>query len=265
LRQILEQKGIVSLIAAPLMERTVCHGFVGFEFLHHRHSPTEKEEILLRAFGQLLVNVSARRRVDKALAGALEGTVTAVGHTVEYRDPYTAGHQRRVAELSVAIALEMGLPDDTVKGLRVASLLHELGKVAIPTEILTKPGKLNKNEFDLIKTHSVMGYRILKDISFPWPVARIAHEHHERLDGSGYPRGLKGEEMLLESMILALADTVEAIASHRPYRAALGLDFALKEISDHRGKRFHPGVVDACLRLFREKNYALPERKTMEW
>ncbi|MCR4433696.1 MAG: HD domain-containing protein, partial [Caldiserica bacterium] len=144
-----------------------------------------------------------------------------------------------------------------IKGLRYAALLHDLGKLGIPLEILSKPGKLNEMEFNLIKIHPQISYSILKNIPFPWPVAEIAYEHHERLNGSGYPRGLKGEEILLEARILGVADVVEAMSSHRPYRPALGIEEALKEIESKKGKLYDPEVVDACLRLFKEKGFAL--------
>ncbi|HOS13047.1 MAG TPA: HD-GYP domain-containing protein [Smithella sp.] len=179
---------------------------------------------------------------------------------METRDPYTAGHQRQVSDLARAIATEMGLPNDRIEGLRVAATIHDIGKVSIPAEILSKPSKLTNLEFDLIKTHSQSGYDILQDIEFPWPVAQIVCEHHERINGSGYPNHLKGDEILLESRILSVADVVEAIASHRPYRASLGIDAALAEIEKNKGVLYDAGVVDACLRLFRQKDYQLTER-----
>jgi putative nucleotidyltransferase with HDIG domain len=176
---------------------------------------------------------------------------------VESRDPYTAGHQRRVAELAHAIASEMRLPTNQIEGIRMAAIIHDLGKMAVPAEILSKPTKLKKSEFELIKDHPLAGYEILKDIAFPWPIARIVLEHHEKMDGSGYPNGSVGENTLLESKILTVADVVEAMASHRPYRPALGLDAALAEIEKNKGTHYDVTVVEACLSLFRDKGFQL--------
>jgi putative nucleotidyltransferase with HDIG domain len=159
----------------------------------------------------------------------------------------------------MAIGAEMGFDAQRLEGLRVGGYLHDVGKITIPAEILAKPGKLSAIEYELIKGHAQAGYDILKDVEFPWPVAQMAYQHHERLDGSGYPRGLKGEAILLEARIMAVADTVEAMSSHRPYRAALGKEKALEEIARGRGSAYDPVVADACLRLFREKDYALPD------
>lgn len=191
------------------------------------------------------------------LRRGLEATIAAIAATVETRDPYTAGHQRRVADLAVAIGREMGLPEATLEGLHFGALIHDLGKVQVPAEILSKPTKLTKLEFELIKVHPQAGYDIIKGIEFPWPVAAMVHQHHERLDGSGYPQGLKGDAIALEARVLAVADVVEAMASHRPYRPGLGIEAALKEIEAKRGIWFEPAAVDACLRLFREKRFAL--------
>jgi len=189
------------------------------------------------------------------LRAILNATVRAMAVTVETRDPYTAGHQRRVANLSRAIAQEMHLFKDVVDGIRVAGLVHDIGKIAVPAEILSKPTKLTEIEFNIIKVHSEAGYNILKDIDFPWPIADIVLQHHERLDGSGYPKGLKGEQILLEAQILTVADVVEAMASHRPYRASLGIDFALEEIEKNKGILYDKKIVDACVRVFREKEF----------
>jgi HD-GYP domain-containing protein (c-di-GMP phosphodiesterase class II) len=176
---------------------------------------------------------------------------------VETRDPYTAGHQTRSADLARAIAIEMGLPQDRIDGIRMAGVIHDIGKLSIPAEILSKPTKLTEIEFSLIKEHSRKGYEILKDVESPWPLADIVYQHHERMNGSGYPRNLKGEEIIMEARILAVADVVESMASHRPYRPALGLNAALDEISRNNGSLFDPEVVEACLRLFNEKGYKL--------
>ena len=190
------------------------------------------------------------------LRETLESAIGALAATVEQRDPYTAGHQRRVAGLAVAIGREMGFADDRLTGLHVAGTIHDIGKISVPAEILSRPGKLSAVEFELIKGHAQAGYEIIKGVDFPWPVAQAIRQHHERLDGSGYPQGLKGDQVILEARILAVADVVEAMSSHRPYRAGLGVDFALKEIEDKRGQLFDPAVVDACLRVFRERSFA---------
>jgi HD-GYP domain-containing protein (c-di-GMP phosphodiesterase class II) len=176
---------------------------------------------------------------------------------VEAKDPYTAGHERRVADLARSIANDMGLSFEKTEAVRLSSVVHDIGKLYIPSEILNKPGKLLEAEFSLIKLHPKIAFDILKNIEFPWPLAEIVYQHHERCDGSGYPRGLKGNETLLESRIIAVADVVEAMASHRPYRPSLGIDAALKEITDNRGIKYDPDVVDICLKLFLEKGYSL--------
>ncbi|OGP50220.1 MAG: hypothetical protein A2Y79_07895 [Deltaproteobacteria bacterium RBG_13_43_22] len=195
-----------------------------------------------------------KETVEK-LRKAMGGIIQAMALTVETRDPYTAGHQRRVADLARSIAQEMGLPEDQVDGLRMAAHVHDLGKIGIPAEILSKPTELNSIEFKLIKVHPQISYDILKDIDFPWPVAQIIFQHHERMNGSGYPLGLSGEDICLEARILAVADVVEATSSHRPYRPAHGIDEALEEISQNKGILYDPEVVDVCLRFFREKGF----------
>ena len=182
-----------------------------------------------------MAEAEVKQGLDK-LHQALQGTVAALANTVETKDPYTAGHQRRVAQLAGAMARELGWSPDQVEGMEVLGLLHDLGKIAVPTEILSRPGKISPAEFNLIKVHPQVGYDILKDIEFPWPVAQAVLQHHERLDGSGYPWGLTAEEILPEARILAVADVVEAMASHRPYRPALGIETALKEITNHKGQ-----------------------------
>ncbi len=203
-------------------------------------------------------DITDRRSVER-IRKALGGTVQAISVTVEARDPYTAGHQRRVADLARAIATEMNLPLDIIDGVRMAASIHDLGKISLPAEILSKPTKLRKSEFDLIKEHSQSGYDILKDIDFPWPVARIVLEHHERVNGSGYPNGLMGDNILLESRILAVADVVESMGSHRPYRPSRGIEAALEEIEKNKGTFYDNTVADACMRLFREKGYQLQQ------
>ncbi|MBN2040257.1 MAG: PAS domain S-box protein [Spirochaetes bacterium] len=195
------------------------------------------------------------RKLRKAMGGIINAMVA----TVEVRDPYTAGHQQRVADLARAIAQEMGLPENEIDGIRMAGTLHDLGKVNIPAEILSKPGKLSDIEFSLIKMHPRVAYDILKEIDFPWPIADIVHQHHERIDGSGYPQGLKGKEILLSGRILTVADVVESIASHRPYRPALGIDKALEEINVKRGIYYDSEVVDACTKLFHENRFVFTD------
>jgi len=202
-------------------------------------------------------DISERRAADQRIRKALDATVQAIAVTVETRDPYTAGHQRRVADMARAIAVEMSLPVDMIDGIRTAAAIHDIGKISVPAELLSKPTPLTSIEFMLIKTHSQCGYEILKDIDFPWPVARIVLEHHERMNGSGYPNGLAGDNILMESRILAVADVAEAMASNRPYRASLGMDAALNEISKNRGILYDPEVSDACSRLIHEKEYRM--------
>jgi putative nucleotidyltransferase with HDIG domain len=187
----------------------------------------------------------------------LEDTVRAIATIVEMRDPYTAGHQVRVAALAAAIAGEMGLPAQEVHAIHLAGLLHDVGKIQVPAEILTKPGKISAIEYSLIQVHSQAGYDILKGIDFPWPLAQMVLQHHERMDGSGYPQGLQGEQILLGARILGVADVVEAMTSHRPYRSALGIDVALEEVTRLRATQFDARVSDACLTLFRQRGYVL--------
>lgn len=192
------------------------------------------------------------------LQGAVMGTVKVATTLSEMRDPYTAGHERRVAEIAVAIGAELGFDARRQQGLRVAGHLHDVGKMTIPSEILSKPGKISAIEYQLIQGHAQAGYDVLNDVEFPWPVALVALQHHERMDGSGYPQGLKGEAILLEARIMAVADVVESMSSHRPYRPALGIEAALAEIKRGRGSAYDPVVADACIKLFREKAYAIP-------
>lgn len=194
---------------------------------------------------------------DDMVKQALAGTIQAIALTVEKRDPYTAGHQRRVANLSVAIAEELGLPEERITGLRLGATIHDIGKIYIPSEILNRPGALSPMEFDFIRIHPQVGYDIMKDVKLPWPVAEMILQHHEHIDGSGYPHGLKGEAILFEARVLTVADVTEAMMTHRPYRPALGLEAALSEITKYRGVYYDPAVVDACLHLFRDKGFSL--------
>lgn len=220
--------------------------------------PINPKELMLRLKRVLKERklLDERRRADRELKkhieklqNAQEQTVVALASTAEIRDPYTSGHQKNVTKLSCSIAEHMGLSAELIKGLRIAGLLHDIGKISVPAEILSKPGEITKDERNIIKNHCRVGYDILKGIEFPWPIAKIVLQHHERMDGSGYPLGIQGEEIILEARIIAVADVIEAMFSHRPYRAALGLDEALEEIRKNRGTSFDPEVVDACLKL----------------
>jgi response regulator RpfG family c-di-GMP phosphodiesterase len=207
---------------------------------------------------QLVVQrTSELQATMEKLQKSMEGIIQAMATTVETRDPYTAGHQRRVTHLALAIAEEMSLTTDQKNGIKMAGEIHDLGKISIPAEILSKPTQLNKMEYDIIKTHPQIGFGILKDIDFPWPVARIVYQHHERINGNGYPEGIQGNEILQEARTLTVADVVEAMASHRPYRPGLGIETALDEISQHKGILYDSDAVDACLLLFKEKRYSL--------
>ena len=201
----------------------------------------------------------ARQENLEKLRKTLHGVIQAMAMMVEARDPYTAGHQRRVADLGRAIAQEMGASQDEVDGVRIAGMIHDIGKISVPAEILSKPTKLSEIELALIKVHSEAGHGILKEIDFPWPIATIVLQHHERIDGSGYPANLKGDQIIIEARILAVADVVESMASHRPYRPGLGIDAALNEIEKNSGISYDKTVTDACLRLFREKGFQLAE------
>jgi PAS domain S-box-containing protein/putative nucleotidyltransferase with HDIG domain len=218
--------------------------------------------------GHVLVfrDISARKNAEKELKEsweklhqALEGTIQAMALTIEIRDPYTAGHQRRVSKLSCAIAQDLGMSEFQVEGLRVAGDIHDIGKIYVPAEILSKPGQITAIEYGIIKTHPQVGYDILKTIKFPWPVAQIVLQHHERLDGSGYPLGLVGDLILKEARILTVADIVEAMSSHRPYRPAQGIDKALAEVMENKGRFYDSDAVDACVRLFRENRFHFTE------
>lgn len=189
------------------------------------------------------------------LREATRGTIQLLASTVEVRDPYTAGHQQRVADLARSIATGIGLSEKQIDGIRLAGIIHDIGKISVPAEILSKPGRLSDSEFSIIRDHPQVGYDILKNIEFPWPIAQIVHQHHEKINGSGYPQGLSGEDILTEARILCVADVVEAMASHRPYRPSLGIDKALEEISEQRGILYDPNAVDACLELFTEKKF----------
>jgi len=197
------------------------------------------------------------KQSHETLAATMTKTVGALATAIELRDPYTAGHQRQVAALAYAIAQELNISEKQIEGVHMAALIHDIGKIAVPSEILSKPAPLSETEFALVKVHSQVGYEILRGIDFETPIAKIILQHHERMDGSGYPNQLEGDDILLEARIIAVADTVEAMASHRPYRAALGIDKACDEISRNKGVKYDAEVVEACLKLFTEDRFKL--------
>ncbi len=250
-----------------LMENVFLHNDGRLVYLETSGAPMFDAQGVFRGYRGIARDVTERKeRERERLASAqrleqtLMQTIEAIAATVEARDPYTAGHQRRVATLARAIAREMGLSDNKIRGLYLAATIHDLGKVSIPAEILSKPGGLNRMEFELVKTHPQAGYEIIKDVQLPWPIAQMVLQHHERLDGSGYPQHLKEEQIQHEAKILAVADVVEAMSSNRPYRPGLGLDAALDEVTKHRGVLYDPVVVDSCIRLFREKDFTFDQK-----
>jgi PAS domain S-box-containing protein/putative nucleotidyltransferase with HDIG domain len=215
----------------------------------------------------LYLDITARKMAEerlietlRLLRQAITSTIQVVGLMVEARDPYTAGHQQRTTILAEAIAREMGWPLEKIEGLHMAGLVHDVGKISIPAEILSKPTKLTPGEYELVKTHAERGYEILKDVDFPWPLAEIVYEHHERMDGSGYPRGLKGDDILMEARILSVSDTMEAMVSHRPYRPGQGVNTALAEVEKNKGILYDAAVAETCLKLFRKKRFRFPAR-----
>jgi putative two-component system response regulator len=219
--------------------------------------------ILSNSIRYAIERKQAEEKLIKSYASVkktLNDAINTMVKIVELRDPYTSGHQQKVAALTIAIAREMKLEDTRIDQLRTAAVIHDIGKIYIPSDILSKPGKLSAIEFSLIKTHAQSGYDIVKSMDLPGDVAQAVLQHHERLDGSGYPNRLKGDDTLLEAKILAVADVIEAMASHRPYRPALGIDKALLEIEQNREKLYDPDVVDICLRLFRDKSFSFEQR-----
>lgn len=261
------QRGYASSIALPLTDKEVFGVLTVYAEEVNAFTPAEVD-MLEEMAGDLAFGVRSlhirherdlaleqNRRQLLQLQSNLEGTVRAMAAILEMRDPYTAGHQARVADLAAAIAARIGLPDERAHAIHLAGVVHDLGKIQIPAEILSKPGRLLDIEFSLIKTHPQAGYDILKDIDFPWPIAQMVLQHHERLDGSGYPQGLKGEAIMLEARILCVADVVEAISAHRPYRPGMGTEVALEEITRNSGILYDQQVVEACLALFHEQDY----------
>jgi PAS domain S-box-containing protein len=258
-REVLHGKEVVDIPEEPLQTRNK-----GERTMHTKKVPildvNGEPEYLLG----ISEDITEQKRAEEQLQQTLESlrkavgtTIQVIASTVEARDPYTSGHQIRSADLARAIAMEMGLPQDKIDAIRMAGSIHDIGKLSIPAEILSKPTKLSEIEFSLIKEHARKGYEMLKDVESPWPLAEVIYQHHERIDGSGYPRNLKGNEIMIEARILSVADVVEAMASHRPYRPGLGIDAALNEIEKNKGIFYDNDVADACLRLFREKGFKL--------
>lgn len=257
--------GITSMLDAVVRASGRNLGLLCLEHVGRPHRWADDEiAFACRLADKLAFAMASRGRRDSEtkLRRSLDATIEAIAATLEMRDPYTAGHQARVAALAAAIAREMGLDAERIEGLRLAATIHDIGKIRVPAEILAKPGRLGAAEFELIKGHCAAGYDIVKGIAFPWPIAQMIRQHHERLDGSGYPDGLRGDAILLEARILAVADVVEAMSSHRPYRPALGVEAALAEIAAGRASRFDPAAVDACLALFRERRYSFEPAQT---
>jgi len=233
------------------------------EQLHHTlgsYYPVRLGEEII-GVGIIVVDITERYEAEVARNDLTHAAIGAIAATIDARDPYTAGHQRRVADISAAIGIELGLDANDLEGVRLAATIHDIGKIGVPAEILTRPSKLRPAEWELLKTHPRSGYDIVAGIDFPWPIAEMVLQHHERLDGSGYPNGLHGDEILLGARIIAVADTVEAMATDRPYRSAPGLAAALAEIRDGRGTRYDPAVVDVCLHLSAEGRLPLNQPK----
>ncbi len=227
-------KAIVKIKGVPIFEESLYSGSV----------------LLLNDNTESILAEEKLRHSYTMLQKATEDIIQAMAYTSEIRDPYTAGHQKKVCELAVAICKEMKVTEEQLQGVRFAAMIHDIGKISVPSEILSKPGKIGITEFEVVKGHSQTGYELLDRIHFPWPISKIVHQHHERLDGSGYPTGLKEDEILLEAKIIAVADIIEAMTSHRPYRPALGIDIAIEEITTNSGTFFDPNVVDACVSIF---------------
>lgn len=269
-RQAAEERGYKASIALPLFDKNRVFGALNIYSNESGAFNSEEEQHLRNMANDLayaIISMRIRENIKKAnqdlesslvkMSRLLLQAVTSLGAALDVRDPYTAGHQKGVARLAVAIASEMGCTQDQIESIAMASNLHDIGKMSIPSEILSKPSKLTALEFEMIKTHCEAGYEIIRNIEFPWPVAQIILQHHERMNGSGYPHGLNRDNLMLEARIIAVADVVEAMASHRPYRAALGIEAALDEISKNRDTLYDSAVVDACLRLFQDKGFRL--------
>lgn len=260
-KEILKLQGIKSILLVPLQNEGELIGFLGFDSVKTKKN-WDSEVSMIRVLAELYALTLIRMKNENLLVDnikktnlLLEQTIEAFAAIVEINDPYTSGHQNRTAELAEAIAYKLGLGVETKCILHYSSLLHDLGKFYIPSQILNKPGKLSEIEFSLIKTHPSLGYQVLKKIDFPWPIADIVIQHHERIDGSGYPYGLVGNEILLEARILAVADVVESMSSHRPYRPALGIHAALDEIRRNKGVIYDSKVAGACIELFEKDGF----------
>ncbi|MFC1748091.1 HD domain-containing phosphohydrolase [Pseudomonadota bacterium] len=274
-RDWLKSYGIRSVFAFPLKINDEVFGLFVIYAKGTKAFGTEENKLLCELGDDLTYGIKTQRLREEhdqvlqekvASAHRLEESMVqsigAIAMTLEKRDPYTAGHQQRVAQIAVGIAQELGLDKQTIEGLKLGALIHDIGKVYVPSEILNRPGELTPEERELVKSHSEVGYDIMKDVTFPWPVAQMILQHHERFDGSGYPSGLKGEEIILEARIMAVADVVEAMSSHRPYRAALGIDAALEEIEQHSGTSYDDKVAAAVLSLFKEKGFVMKDEQS---
>jgi putative nucleotidyltransferase with HDIG domain len=255
------KRNYLSIIALPLIYEGEVMGVLDIYSDKKDAFIEEDVESLKEVGNDIAIGIKSIRleknlqKKSKQLEKSIENIIFTMAKMSESKDPYTAGHQQRVSQLATAIARKMGLSEDRIESLKFASLIHDIGKFTIPGEILSKPAKLSETEFALIKEHPKTGYDIIKDVDFPWEIASIILQHHERLDGSGYPEGLKDKEILLEAKILAVADVMEAMSSHRPYRPALGIDKALEEISMNKGKLYDSDVVDTCIKLFTEDGF----------
>jgi len=227
-------KAIVKVRGVPIFEDNIYSGAV----------------LLLNDNTESILAEEKLRESFKMLQKATEDIVQAMSYTSEIRDPYTAGHQKKVCELAIAIGEEMNISEEQLQGVKFAAMIHDIGKISVPSDILSKPGRISNTEFEVIKGHSQTGYELLDKINFPWPISQIVHQHHEHLDGTGYPSGFKGNDILLEARIISVADTVEAMTSHRPYRPALGIEKAMDEIKSKKGIFYDPDVVEACIKIF---------------
>ena len=228
------EKSIVKIKGVPIFEEGIYSGSV----------------LLLNDNTESILAEEKLRRSLTMLQKATEDIIQAMSYTSEIRDPYTAGHQKKVCELALEIGKELNITEEQLQGVKFAAMIHDIGKISVPSDILSKPGKIGVTEFEVVKGHSQTGYELLNKINFPWPISDIVHQHHERIDGSGYPNGLKDKDILLEAKIISVADTVEAMTSHRPYRPALGIKKAIEDITIHKGTYFDSNVVDACIKIF---------------
>jgi putative nucleotidyltransferase with HDIG domain len=261
--EIILKNNFSSSILLPLIHNDRILGLINI-FSDSNDSFKEQENKILLKIANNLSNDIRGLKLEiqlkdtmKQLQRALYETIDAITLMSEIKDPYTSGHQKRVAIISSAIATELGLSKDAIDGIYVAGLLHDVGKISVPNDILAKPGKLNEGEFIIIKNHPIVSYTILEHIEFPWPIASIVNQHHERIDGSGYPYGIQGNEMSIGSRILSVADVVEAMTAHRPYRPALGLKKALSEIENNKGILYDREITEACVKVFKEKKVKL--------